>query len=114
MKITIIQPETVWEDKAANIRKIEKIIRNHFGKTDIAVLPEMFTTGFTLNADPLAEELNGETRKWMANLSTEGNLAICGSLIIKSNNKFYNYFSFITPKKEDFFYIKRHRPGRRK
>jgi len=62
MKITIVQPETIWEDKSANIKKIEQIIRNHFGKTDLIVLPEMFTTGFTINAEKLAEAFNGETQ----------------------------------------------------
>jgi predicted amidohydrolase len=108
MKITIVQPETIWEDKAANIRNIEKMICKHFGETDIIVLPEMFATGFTLNAEPFAEEKSGDTCKWMTNLSRKGNFAICGTLIIQSDGKFYNHFSFITPQNENFTYDKRH------
>jgi omega-amidase len=108
MKITIIQPETIWEDKVANIGNIEKLVRKQTGETDLVVLPEMFATGFTLNAELLAEELNGDTGRWMTNLSVNGNFAICGSLIIKYGGKFYNNFSFITPEKEHFSYNKRH------
>jgi omega-amidase len=108
MKITIVQPGTIWEDKPANIRNIEQIIRNHFGKTDIVVLPEMFNTGFTLNAEKLAEESDGETYKWMTDLSLRGKFAVCGSFIIRSSGKYYNHFSFVTPHKEYFSYNKRH------
>jgi omega-amidase len=108
MKITIIQPDTIWEDKEANFRKIERIIRDHSGKTDVVILPEMFTTGFTLNAEQLAEDLNGETSAWMTNLSEEGNFAVCGSSIIRSDNKFYNHFSFSAPNNVIYSYDKRH------
>jgi omega-amidase len=108
MKITIVQPEIIWEDKQANLNKIEQMICYHSGKTDIVVLPEMFTTGFTLNAGKFAEELNGETYRWMINISSRGNFAVCGSFIMRSDNKYYNHFSFITPQKEYFSYNKRH------
>ena len=72
------------------------------------VLPEMFTTGFTINAEKLAEEFNGETYKWMTNLSLNGNFAVCGSFIIRSANKYYNHFLCVSPQKEYFSYNKRH------
>jgi len=68
-EITIIQPQTIWEDKLANFKKIDQIIANLSEVSDIVVLPEMFTTGFTLNAEMLAEEFNGKTLKWMSDLS---------------------------------------------
>jgi omega-amidase len=108
MKITIIQPETIWEDKTANIKNTEKIIQSHFGKTDIIVLPEMFNTGFTLNAETLAEGSQGETFRWMTDFAVKGDVSICGSLIVGLNNKFYNRFYFITPQEENFTYDKRH------
>jgi len=108
MKITIVQPETIWEDKLVNIKNIEQMIHNQSGKTDIVVLPEMFTTGFTLNAEKLAEVSEGETFNWMTNLSVRGNFSVCGSFIIRSANKFYNHFAFVTPQKEYFSYDKRH------
>lgn len=108
MKITIIQPDTIWEDKNANLRKIERIIKGHSGKTDVIVLPEMFTTGFTLNAGQLAEEVNGETTTWMSTLSAEGNFAVCGSSIIRSEGRYYNHFSFLAQHNISFSYDKRH------
>ncbi|MBA4323100.1 MAG: amidohydrolase [Odoribacter sp.] len=108
MKITIVQPDTIWEDKQANFSNIKQILRNHPGETDIVVLPEMFTTGFTLNAERLAEEPDGETHKWMANLALSVNSAICGSFIIRSGNNYYNRFAFITPGNAHFSYDKRH------
>jgi predicted amidohydrolase len=108
MKITIIQPETIWEDKASNFYKIEQIIGNLSEASDIIVLPEMFTTGFTLNAEKLAEEFNGETLKWMSDLSLKGNFAICGSFIIRLAGEFYNRFSFVTPENKCLYYDKRH------
>ena len=108
MKITIIQPQTIWEDKLANIKKIEQIIANLNEAPDIVVLPEMFTTGFSLNAETLAEEYDGKTLKWMSDLSEHKNFAVCGSYIIRSAGKFYNRLSFVTPDKETFYYDKRH------
>ena len=108
MKITIIQPDIIWEDKPANIENIERIISNLSGKPDIVVLPEMFTTGFTLNPEQLAEDLNGTTLQWMSNLSSRGNFAVCGSLIVRYNGKYYNRFSFVTPENKNFYYDKRH------
>jgi omega-amidase len=108
MKITIIQPSTIWEDKLANFNKIEQLIDSSVGKTDLVVLPEMFSTGFTLNAEPLAEPPYGETYKWMKNLAVKGNFAVCGSLITISETKFYNHFQFVTPLDNEYSYYKRH------
>jgi omega-amidase len=108
MKITIVQPATVWENKPSNFKNIDQLIRNHFGKTDLVVLPEMFTIGFTLNAEKFAEDTDGETFRWMTNLSQKGNFAVCGSMIIRSADKYFNRFAFVTPQKECFFYDKHH------
>jgi omega-amidase len=108
MKVTIVQSNTRWEDKPANFRNIENLLGNISGKTDLVVLPEMFTTGFSLNAEKLSEELYGETFDWMINLSQAGNFAVCGSYIVRSVDKYYNHFTFVTPQKEYFSYDKRH------
>jgi omega-amidase len=108
MNITIIQPETLWENKAGNLLKIGKLIQKHYRKTDIIVLPEMFTTGFTLNAGPLSEDLNGETARWMADQALKGDFAVCGSIIVHSGDKYYNHFLFVTPQNGSFSYRKRH------
>ena len=108
MKITIIQPETIWEDKPANFKNIKRITSNLSGKTDIVVLPEMFNTGFSLNAETLAEEDNGDTFKWMTDLALKGNFAVCGSFIIRDAGGYFNHFSFVSPSGENFYYNKRH------
>jgi len=108
MKTTIIQPQTIWEDKRSNFEKIEKIISSFSEASDIVVLPEMFSTGFTLSAEMLAEEFNGETLKWMSDLSSINQFAVCGSFIIRSAGNFYNRFTFVAPDKESFYYDKRH------
>jgi len=68
----------------------------------------MFTTGFTLNAEMLAEEPEGDTFRWMEELSRKGNFAVCGSLIIRSAGNYYNRFLFVTPDGGNFYYDKRH------
>jgi omega-amidase len=108
MRITLIQPSTVWEDKQKNFENLEHLIFNDFQKTDLVVLPEMFATGFSLNAGKLAEELKGDIFQWMTNLTVRGKLAICGSHIVRSDGKFYNHFSFVTPDIEFSGYDKRH------
>jgi omega-amidase len=108
MKITIVQPETIWEDKQANFINITKLVRKHSGKTDIVVLPEMFATGFTMNAEILAEKVTGATISWMTDLSVKGNFAVCGSFIFRSANKYYNRFAFVTAQQDLIIYDKRH------
>lgn len=108
MKITIVQPDSIWEDKPANLRNIERLVSRYYGKTELVVLPEMFTTGFSLKTEKLAEDFYGETFKWMNQLSVSGNFAVCGSFIVRSEDKYYNRFLFVTPEKKCFTYDKRH------
>lgn len=108
MIISIVQPSTIWEDKPANFKKIEDLASGLGGKTELMVLPEMFSTGFSLNAKQLAEIKEGETFNWMKKLAAKGNFAVCGSIITSSENKFYNDFLLVTPDNEAFTYYKRH------
>jgi len=108
MKIAIIQPDTVWEDKKANFSNIEKMISGYPVSADLVVLPEMFSTGFSLNADILSEEEKGETFLWMKRTASNGNFSICGSFIKKSNEKYFNQFTIIEPEGYYEFYNKRH------
>jgi predicted amidohydrolase len=68
----------------------------------------MFTTGFTMRADLLAEPMNLTTHKWMKQMSSQTNAAICGSFIVKENGKFYNRFLWVQPDGVSFSYDKRH------
>jgi omega-amidase len=108
MKITIVQPDIIWENKAGNFHKLESLLKKVSRKTDLVVLPEMFTTGFSMQAGKLSETLQAQTYEWMENLAREGDYAICGSYIVNESDKYFNRFVFITPELKSFFYDKRH------
>jgi len=105
--VTAVQYNIAWEDKQANFRKIEKLIR-HIGQTDIIVLPEMFSTGFSMNVSGMAEPMDGPTVQWMQKTAAEKNAAVCGSIIVKENNCFYNRLLFVLPEGTVNKYDKRH------
>ncbi|MCC6721568.1 MAG: amidohydrolase [Bacteroidia bacterium] len=107
----IIQPEIVWENIEQNINNfsviIDEIIDEH-NSVDLIILPEMFTTGFTMNPTYIAETMEGITIKWMKELAKNYNFAICGSLIIENKSKFFNRFIFVKPSGETDYYDKKH------
>ena len=107
LQIAAIQFDIKWESKHENLKIIEKFL-GKISETDIILLPEMFTTGFTMQAEKLSEKMDGETIKWMGLWSKKLNSAIGGSIIISEDSKIYNRFVFVTPEKEIFFYDKRH------
>jgi omega-amidase len=108
MKITIVQPDIIWENRSANLKKIESLLHPVSGKTDLVILPEMFTTGFSMNTGNLAEEINAGTLAWMRSMSLERQFAICGSYIVDENHSFFNRFVFVTPDQKTYSYDKRH------
>lgn len=108
LKVVLIQTSLVWENPQANRDYFSSKIKETNSGTDVIVLPEMFTTGFTMNAKPLAETMEGETINWMKQIAAESGSAITGSLIIKENGNFYNRLLFITPQGELFQYDKKH------
>jgi omega-amidase len=108
MNISLIQPDTVWENKTANFRKLELLLTPLFNQTDIVVLPEMFSTGFSMNPEILGESPGEETFRWMKNMALKGNFGVCGSYMVAENNRFYNRFSFVSPGNEVWQYDKRH------
>jgi len=108
MKIALIQSSLIWENPAANRNYFEEKINAIIEKVDLIVLPEMFTTGFTMNPASLAETMQGTTILWLQSLAKAKNSAVTGSLIIKENNNFYNRLVFVFPTGEIQFYDKRH------
>ena len=107
LKISLIQSDLHWEDIDSNISMFEQKIKA-IDHSDIIVLPEMFTTGFSNNASNLAEEMGGRTSQWLKKMAAEKSSAICGSIIIKEEGHFYNRFLWMEPDKEIQFYNKRH------
>lgn len=108
MKIALIQSSLVWESPSDNRINLEAKIAEIKVCVDLIVLPEMFSTGFSMNASKMAETMQGETVLWMQTLAKSQNCAIAGSLIISEEDKFYNRLLFVFATGEIQFYNKRH------
>ena len=108
MKITIVQPDLIWEDRTANFNNLEALISPLFKKNELIILPEMFNTGFSMNPEKLCESPGAETFAWMQNISKKGNFGVCGSYIIKEGEDYFNRWVFVSPEKESWCYDKRH------
>ena len=107
LKVTIIQSNIFWEDKLANLKYFEKKI-DKISQTDLIVLPEMFTTGFTMNPEPLAETMDGKTVNWMLDLASEKKSLIVGSVIIEDDSYYYNRLIAAFPNGTLQYYDKKH------
>lgn len=108
LKITTIQTSLHWENKSANINMFDKLIASIKENTDLIVLPEMFSTGFTMNAKTLAESIQGETVKWMLQKAKEKKAVVCGSFIAEENGKYFNRFLWSKPDGSYLHYDKKH------
>ncbi len=108
MKATIVQCGLKWEERDANLAHISSLLDSAAPGSGIVVLPEMFTTGFTMNPAPLAEEMDGPTVRWMKARAAAGGYALCGSLIIGEEGEFFNRMLFVTDGGEVTCYDKRH------
>jgi omega-amidase len=108
MKVALIQSALVWENPIANRTYFEEKINAIEEVVNLIVLPEMFTTGFTMNPAKVAEPMNGKTVFWMQALAKAKNTAIVGSVVIEENSNFYNRMLFVFPSGEIEHYNKRH------
>ena len=108
LNIALIQSDLVWENPKQNRDNFTKKIENINEDVDIVILPEMFTTGFTMNAEQVAETMQGETVSWMRDLASKKDVAIMGSIVISEDNNFYNRLLFVAPSGHITFYDKRH------
>ncbi|MCX6274777.1 MAG: amidohydrolase [Bacteroidetes bacterium] len=108
LKITLIQSFLHWEDKQANVSMFDDKIAAVKEGTDIIILPEMFSTGFTMNAKAMAEPMNGPAVEWMKKKALEKNCVITGSMIISENGAFYNRLIWMNPDGSFLSYDKRH------
>ncbi len=109
--IAVIPLDITWADKTANMSKVRELVSGLRPGVDVAVLPELFSTGFIPDADlttELAEGNSGETITALSRLASEKNLAICGSFLACMAGNYYNRGFFIEPSGEITFYDKRH------
>ncbi|WP_298419326.1 amidohydrolase [uncultured Kordia sp.] len=108
LKVALIQTNLVWEHPAENRLQLDQKIKAISTSVDLIVLPEMFTSGFTMNPAQVAEEMEGETLTWLKKLAKEKNAAITGSLVITEHGNHYNRSIFVLPSGVVETYDKRH------
>lgn len=107
LKLSLVQSNLHWENIDANLSMFEEKISS-ITHTDLIVLPEMFTTGFTNNSSGMAEEMDSKTCTWLKKMAEKKSAAICGSIIIKENNQYYNRFLWVEPGGLTQYYDKKH------
>ena len=108
MNVALIQTDIVWENPSENRKVLEEKINALTESVDLIVLPEMFTTGFTMHPNFVAETMNGATILWLKEISKTKKCAITGSLVITENENFYNRMVFVFPNGEIQYYDKKH------
>jgi predicted amidohydrolase len=109
LKISLVQSGIFWEDKDRNIERYGNLLKKLSDESDLAVLPEMFTTGFSMQASHLAETIEGTTIQTIRYWAKTYGLAIYGSFLAKDNSgRMYNRGFFIEPNGSEWFYDKRH------
>jgi predicted amidohydrolase len=108
MRITIVQSSIHWEQPAANLAMFEAKLAGLAGQTDLVVLPEMFSTGFTMKAEELAEPMEGKTVGWMQEMAARLGAAVTGSFICSEGARFFNRLLFVRPDGMVQHYDKKH------
>ncbi|MCX6315897.1 MAG: nitrilase family protein [Bacteroidetes bacterium] len=115
LTFTLIQTSLHWENKAANLSMLEQKINSLKEKTEVVILPEMFSTGFSMNPGSLAETMDGPSVQWMKRIAAGKRIILTGSLIIQDNNNaetgnnYYNRLIWMLPNGQSGIYDKRHR-----
>ncbi len=108
LHIALVQSELAWEDPTANREHFERALEDLPREIDLVLLPEMFSTGFSMNAKALAEPVAGDTETWLGALAREHDAAVIGSLPVRDGDAIYNRLLFVTPDGDKHVYDKRH------
>ncbi len=113
LAISLIQSNLFWEEIDANLSMFEEKIWSIKEKTDLIILPEMFSTGFSMNPSKLAEPAGGKTFRWMRQMATQKRAVIVGSYIVKEGQHYFNRLCSVHPDGSSEQYDKKHlfRPG---
>ncbi len=109
LSLSIIQTNLHWEDKTANLQMLEQKISSIKEKTEVLVLPEMFSTGFSMKPEQLAETMEGKTVQWMQRIAQEKKIILAGSVIIEDAGHYFNRLIWMLPNGRYGVYDKRHR-----
>lgn len=108
LNVCLVQTQLHWENKLANIEMFTRKLSNVPVGTDLVVLPEMFTTGFSMSPELFSETMDGEGISWMRKTANKLNCVITGSLIIEENKKYFNRLIWMRPDGTFSHYDKRH------
>jgi omega-amidase len=108
LKIALVQSQLHWESPVNNRKMFSAKIEQIKEYVDVIVLPEMFTTGFTMNPEHVESKEGNLTVSWMKDIASKKNCAIIGSMVFSDNDAYFNRLFFIKPEGETFFYDKRH------
>ncbi len=107
LDITMLQADITWEQPAANLEKYQKLLSG-VGQSDLIVLPEMFTTGFTMNPGKMKETMDGPSVNWMRQIASKKNAAVTGTIIIEEAGNYYNRCLWVFPNGSVEWYDKHH------
>jgi omega-amidase len=108
LKITLVQHDPLWRSVSANLERLSQKIEAVKEQTDLILLPEMFSTGFDMHPEIMAEKMDGSAVHWMQKYAQEKNTAIAGSLIINDKGRYFNRFIFVHPSGNLVHYDKKH------
>ncbi|MFA9391880.1 MAG: amidohydrolase [Prolixibacteraceae bacterium] len=108
LNLALVQMDLVWENRDENLTQISALLEKMKQQPDVIVLPETFASGFSMNAQKVAETMDGRTVEWMKETARNHQLAVCGSVFIEENGSYYNRFIWVNPGSEVFTYNKRH------
>lgn len=108
LTVTLVQTELAWEDAYSNLQHFDSLLNKQALNTDILFLPEMFSTGFSMNPQQLAEKMDGEAVNWMRQKAKLLDAVVCGSLIIEESGKYFNRLVWMRPDGSLETYDKRH------
>lgn len=108
LRISLVQTDTIWEDVGANLERLSVKMDEIDKDTDLIILPELFSTGFTMQAKGVAESMTGKSVQWMLQQASNKSSLVTGSVLIEEKGHFYNRLIVAFPSGELKFYDKRH------
>jgi len=108
LNVSLVQSDLTWHDAAENRRTFDRLMQPLTGQTDLIILPEMFSTGFTMDAEAVAEPENGPTTDWLRNAAGTLNAVITGSIVTRARGRFWNRLIWMRPDGSFECYDKRH------
>jgi len=108
LQFTLIQTALHWENKEANLKMLEEKINAIKVQTHVVILPEMFSTGFSMKPEVFAETMEGVTVQWMKRVAASKKIILTGSIIVEEHGNFYNRLLWMLPNGQFGYYDKRH------